>query len=211
MRREDQFIEEVLSRIPHGPRREQIETDLRSHIAERVEAGMSVEEAIRQFGDPEVLAESYLASIPLASAPFMTRVAAKLIDVPAICGAAVVTMYIAWSAIGPRGAPFFSQFGAAEKSPVFIGLCIAAGVLMFPGYFVASEYLTDTTFGKQLFGIRVVQESGARIGLGQALVRQIPLFGSFFLIDALFALFTKKKQRAFELISKTRVVQIEAA
>ena len=55
-------------------------------------------------------------------------------------------------------------------------------------------------------GLRTVRESGAKITIGQAVVRQIPLFFSFYLFDALFALFTKKKQRLFELISKTRVV-----
>ena len=55
-------------------------------------------------------------------------------------------------------------------------------------------------------GIHVVRESGARISLGQALLRQLPFFGQFFFIDALFALFTERRQRAFELLTKTRAV-----
>jgi uncharacterized RDD family membrane protein YckC len=35
----------------------------------------------------------------------------------------------------------------------------------------------------------------------------VPLFFSFYVLDAAFALFTTKKQRLFELISKTRVVK----
>ena len=62
------------------------------------------------------------------------------------------------------------------------------------------------TPGKYLCGLRVVRESGARIGLGQAIVRQLPMFLEIFLVDVLFALFTEKHQRAFELLSKTRVV-----
>jgi len=211
MRREDQFIDEVLARVPHGPRREQIETDLRSHIAERVDAGMSVEEAIRQFGDPEALAESYLSSIPLESASFMSRVGAKLVDFPAILGSGCLLMYLGWQMFGPEGTSFIPQLTAPEKSPVFLALCVGIAIIVGPGYFIFSEYLTDTTLGKRVAGIRVVRESGARIGLGQSFVRQIPLIGSFFLIDVLFALFTEKKQRAFELISKTRVVRIETA
>jgi hypothetical protein len=42
--------------------------------------------------------------------------------------------------------------------------------------------------------------------LGQALLRQLPFFMQFFFVDALFALFTKRHQRAFELITKTRAV-----
>jgi hypothetical protein len=34
----------------------------------------------------------------------------------------------------------------------------------------------------------------------------MPLFLQITLVDALFALFTKHRQRAFELVSKTRVV-----
>jgi len=42
--------------------------------------------------------------------------------------------------------------------------------------------------------------------LGQAIVRQLPLVLSIFWIDVLFVLFTARKQRAFELLSQTRVV-----
>jgi hypothetical protein len=37
-------------------------------------------------------------------------------------------------------------------------------------------------------------------------VRQLPMFLQMYWIDVLFALFTEKSQRAFELLSKTRVV-----
>ena len=63
------------------------------------------------------------------------------------------------------------------------------------------------TLGKCLMGIRAVRESGARISIGQSIVRQLPIFLEVFAIDALFALFTEKNQRAFELLSKTRVVR----
>ena len=54
--------------------------------------------------------------------------------------------------------------------------------------------------------LRVVRESGTRISLGQSIVRQLPMFLQIYMIDVLFALFTDRKQRAFELLSKTRVV-----
>ena len=204
----EEFISDVVSKIPHGPRREQIENDLSAHLAERLEHGHSVDEAIQQFGDPDILAESYLASIPLVSGSFMSRAAAKLIDVPAILLTTCVFLYMAWKLIGPPGEPFWPGITRREN-PLLFAICVGTLVVMFPGYFIAAEYLTDQTLGKHVLGLRVVRESGARISLGQAFVRQIPLVGSFPLIDALFALFTKKKQRAFELISKTRVVLIE--
>ena len=75
-------------------------------------------------------------------------------------------------------------------------------------YTVIAEYRTGRTLGKRLMGIQVVRESGTRISLGQSLLRQIPLFGQFFLIDALFALFTDRRQRAFELLTKTRAIAL---
>ena len=57
----------------------------------------------------------------------------------------------------------------------------------------------------------MVTEKGARIGIGQAIVRALPIFLQVFTIDALFALFTDRRQRAFELLSKTRVVDASEA
>ena len=37
-------------------------------------------------------------------------------------------------------------------------------------------------------------------------VRQLPMFLQVYMIDVMFALFTDTSQRAFELLSKTRVV-----
>ena len=64
-----------------------------------------------------------------------------------------------------------------------------------------------STIGKRLLGLCVVRESGARISLGQSFVRQLPLMLEVFWVDVLFALFTERHQRAFELLSKTRVVR----
>ena len=55
-------------------------------------------------------------------------------------------------------------------------------------------------------GLGVLRESGGRISFGQSIVRQLPAFFQVFWVDAMFALFTERHQRAFELLSKTRVV-----
>jgi uncharacterized RDD family membrane protein YckC len=207
---QEQFISAVLSNILPGPQRVQIEMDLRAHIIERVEHGQSVEEAIRQFGDPLELAESYLASVPLVSADFVERVVAKLVDLILAAGSSCLLLYLAWLALGPDGTPFLSGAATVWRSATFT-LCIIVVVFLWPAYFVLAEQYTGETLGKHLLGIRVVRESGARISLGQSLVRQIPLAASIIFVDALFALFTEKNQRAFELISKTRVVEAGSA
>jgi uncharacterized RDD family membrane protein YckC len=73
------------------------------------------------------------------------------------------------------------------------------------------EYTTGQTVGKRMFGLQVVTEKGSRIGIGQAIVRQLPVFFQIFTIDALFALFTDRRQRAFEMLTKTRVVDVSEA
>ena len=80
--------------------------------------------------------------------------------------------------------------------------------MLFLVYTVVAEWQWGQTVGKHLLGVRAVRESGARVSVGQAIVRHLPVFLQVFAIDALFALFTDKNQRAFELLSKTRVVLV---
>jgi uncharacterized RDD family membrane protein YckC len=189
----------VIDHVPSGlPLREQIAMELRGHIAERMAQGQPLDEILRQLGDPEKLAESYLAAIPLKSASIAARLGAKIIDVvlvaAIICIAFGVPILFTW----PNLPPTFRYF----VGPLALVVC-AFG---FAAYTVEQEYRRGATLGKRMMGVHVVRESGARISLGQALLRQLPFFMQFFFVDALFALFTKHHQRAFELITKTRAV-----
>ena len=196
----DDYVREVIDRVPYDPAlREQIAMEVRSHIAERMERGASEEEALAKLGDPVALAESYLAAIPLVSASFLSRLGAKLVDVVVMLAAMAPFGLLAWLA-----------FERQDPSFLPLLLLVVCFLLIVPGfclYTAIAEHGWSTTVGKSLFGLRVVRESGGRIGFGQALVRQLPVFLEVFLIDALFALFTDRSQRAFELVSKTRVVR----
>src|SRR4029453_13087847 len=78
----DGYVNDVLSRMPAGtPRREQIGTELRGHIAERLAQGRALDDILRDLGDPGALADSYLAEVPLMLPPHGRRILAKLIDV----------------------------------------------------------------------------------------------------------------------------------
>jgi uncharacterized RDD family membrane protein YckC len=77
-------------------------------------------------------------------------------------------------------------------------------------YTIAAESNTDRTLGTRVMHACVVREAGTRISTGQAIVRQLPWLFQIFWIDAFFALFTEHHQRAFELLSKTRVVRVHA-
>jgi uncharacterized RDD family membrane protein YckC len=194
----EQYVQAVLSHMPASmPRREQIGTELRSHIVERLEHGVPLDEVLRRLGDPAVLADSYLAEVPLALPPHGRRLLAKVID------ACVVLFGIALIAAATVG-------GAAliDESLIWLGIveAVILGGILGSMYTVMAEWRYGQTIGKYLCDLRVVRESGGRISFGQSVVRQLPLFLQVGWIDAMFLLFTDRRQRAFELLSKTRVV-----
>ncbi len=196
----DRYIQSVIDFVPPGlPLREQIAMDLRSHIAERLQEGRPLDEVLQQLGDPLTLAESYLAAVPLPAATVGRRFVAKMIDAILIFSPAAAIACAAFYLLPDPVNYFAPQF-------VFMG-----GFIAFAVYTVTAEYRSGRTLGKRLMGIRVVRESGARIALGQSFLRQLPFFGGFFFIDALFALFTERRQRAFELLTKSRAVSLIAA
>lgn len=193
----ESYVQSVIDFVASGlPLREQIAMDLRSHIAERLQEGRPLDEVLQQLGDPLTLAESYLAAVPLPAATVGRRLTAKVID-----GILVLGPIAAIAAAGFMLLPD----PAAYVAPIFAPM---GGLIAFSVYTVTTEYHSGRTLGKRMMGIRVVRESGARIGLGQSFLRQLPFFGGFFFIDALFALFTERRQRAFELLTKTRAVAL---
>lgn len=194
------YIDRVIAQLPlDRGLRTQVEMELRSHIAERVEHGQSVEEALRRLGDPVVLAESYLAAIPLVAGSFWARAAARIIDFCGVVSLAVPIVLVAIIALRRRDLDDFIV-------PVAFLVVILLLTFLAVIYPVFAEYRYGKTVGKHLMGLRVVRESGARISFGQSVVRQLPMLTQVWWIDMLFALFTDKHQRAFEILSKTRVV-----
>jgi uncharacterized RDD family membrane protein YckC len=191
----DLYVQSVIDHVPPAlPLRDQIAMELRSHIAERVLAGQPLDEVLRQLGDPLTLAESYLAAVPMQSAAIAARFVAKVIDVIVVVAVVVGITAGLWAVVPPEVAVFL---------PV---LCLLSAIFGLIGYTIVAEYRRGGTIGKRLMHVHVVRESGARISLGQALLRQLPFLGQFFFIDALFALFTDRRQRAFEMLTKTRAV-----
>jgi uncharacterized RDD family membrane protein YckC len=87
----------------------------------------------------------------------------------------------------------------------FLGLL----VLVAGCYFVIAESRWGRTVGKHLFHLVAVTDQGARVTVGQSIVRQLPTVLQVIYVDMLFALFTEKRQRAFEMLSRTRVVQLK--
>jgi uncharacterized RDD family membrane protein YckC len=191
----ESYVDAVIDHVPAGlAQRDQIAMELRSHIAERVAGGQDVDAVLGQLGDPRTLAESYLAAVPLRSAALLPRLGAKLIDIGLVAAFVAALVALAWLVL------------SADAAFLVSVACLIGGMFGFVGYTVVAEYREGRTLGKRIMGMVVVRESGTRIGLGQALVRQVPFFAQFYAIDVLFALFTDRRQRAFELLTKTRVV-----
>ncbi len=191
----DAYIASVLAALPpNGGLGDQIAGELRSTIAERLADGQTLDQALRQLGDPVKLAESYLAAVPQVPAPLFVRLLARLVDF------AVATVVIAPVAIGAW------YWGDVQYIPLWLFVYLIGTSTLIAVYPMVAEAKYSRTLGKHLFGLRVVRESGTRISTAQAVVRNLPIFLQFFWIDALFALFTERRQRAFELLAKTVVV-----
>ena len=208
----DRYIAAVLSRIPRGvAERARIASDVRTHILERVEAGQPLAEALEQMGAPEEVARAYLEEIGLPLARLSRRLGAFLIDL--LLGMLVVGPALAvW--FGVVLVPLWEM--EVESFPVWWmlpSLFIVTGVstlVLSVLYFPALEALYGQTLGKRLLGICVTTESREPIGWGADIVRRLPLFLEIFWIDAVFALFTRNRQRAFDLLAKTVVVECRA-
>jgi uncharacterized RDD family membrane protein YckC len=194
---ENDYINKVLHALPSAtPQRDQIALELRGHIAERLAHGHSLADVFAQLGDPAALARSYLTAEPLAAVSFGRRAAAKLVDIFTVLAVWIPVLWVA------------ATLGSGDLMPVFLMFGILVGsAFLFGLYTVVAEAAYGQTVGKRLLGLRVAGEDGSRISFGQAVVRQLPLFLQVYWIDVFFALFTTHNQRAFELLSKTRVVR----
>ncbi len=181
------------------PERDQIVADVRAHIEEEMQRGVALDAVLARFGDPADLAASYLSETPLISASFWRRAAAMAIDIAIPAAIAI---------------PLAAMSGPVSRDtmllvPIFLGLF--AVIVGFVVYIVVGESRFGQTLGKHWLNLLVVRESGARISVGQAIVRLLPCVLHVWWIDVFFALFTEKRQRAFEILSKTRVVTIDPA
>jgi uncharacterized RDD family membrane protein YckC len=193
----DAYIARVMDAVPPPLRmRMPIADDLRAHVAERIAHGATEDEAVSAFGDPSVLATSYLQAEPMHAAGHAPRVLAKLIDVGVIV---LVTALVALLAT------LITQHRHVDV--IMIAASLVAS-MAYPLYTLLAELRDAQTLGKRWTKLAVVHENGTRISAWQSCVRQLPFFAQLVFIDAAFALFTGNRQRAVELLSHTRVIAL---
>lgn len=195
----DRYVSEVTSHLPPAvAERDRVGADLRAHLVEASAASGSAERAVEEMGDARETAAGYAKEIDLQPASLADRAGAFLLDV----GLAVppsATLFIVQTRLEPG-----SSWLQVHAWPM-IALALVGGLLAL-FYFPVLEHLWGQTVGKRFFGLTVAREDGLRVGWWAAVIRRLPLFFEVFWLDALFAPFTEKRQRAFDIVAGTVVV-----
>lgn len=191
------YLREVMEHLPPClPMEGRIRRDLRAHLEDTLASGKEPGEAIRQMGPPEEVAANFAREADLDLATLRDRMGAFLFDLGLGMDLLLVAFATLWGF-----EPLDRALGVAFVS--------ATGLLALL-YFPILEEHWGQTLGKRLFGLCVTRTGGLRVGLGRALVRRLPLLLEFFWLDAAFAPFTEKRQRAFDLVADSVVVTTRA-
>lgn len=206
--KEDAYIEEVLRNI-HLPadKKQRIEADLRAHFAEAEAAGKGPEDVIGRLGAPVEMAAELMSAVDLNLAGYWRRGAAFLLDM--IILAAVWGLYFV--IVVALGADDVFCSAEAHFPNTLSAVVTILGGIAFGGvfllYFPIAEARFGRTPGKAAFGLRTVKENGLPVGYKEAFLRRLTLYFNIIWLDALFAFFTAKRQRAFDIIAKTIVIR----
>lgn len=217
-----EYVSAVEARLPRWlGGRAQMVTDLRNHLQERVLGGEPEPEVVRGMEAPEDYAAALVGDVTLEVAPVSRRLAAYVLDVllwlPLVALSMALFFWVAGMVIPNwpegMGALWLDSMRELIALSPWVILAIVAGVLALAApvlgvfYFPVAEAVWGTTVGKHLLGLCVVAENGTRVTWGKAIIRRIPFYFEFFWLDALFALFTKRRQRAFDHVAGTLVVR----
>jgi len=202
----ERYLHEVLRHVPAAfpERRARIAADLRSHLAESVAAGESEAGAVRRMGPAEEAARTFLHDAPLPLAPLADRLGAYVLD-NALLAAPVLAAFALGGMRDPAWLASLDDPGTPGATIVVVAV-VAATLAVPLLYFPLLEARSGQTPGKRLFGIAVVRASGTAVRFGAALLRRLPSLFNFALLDALFAPFTARRQRAFDIVAGTLVV-----
>ena len=203
MKPEDRYIDDVLRHVFATPEdRERLEADLRSHFVEGEAAGRAPRDIITGLGTPLEVATAFNAEREFHFASFWERLFAFFGDLGIlVCLSLPVVILLFLSGLLTEG---------GEPSIIWLfmaGLVMLALAGIYIFYFPLLESHYGKTLGKHVMKIRVLRDSGAPIGLGQAFVRRLSMYFDMLWIDALFIPFTDKRQRALDIVAKTVVAR----
>lgn len=163
--------------------------ELRSHLMAALQAGR-VDEVMAGFGTPRDAARAFAHAPPAAS--LVRRVLAITLDYSIFAAALLL--------IAP--AP------DSEPTPQLI-VSVIGTILGWFFLWLLMEWRTGRTPGKTAFGLRAVSEDGTALSFSQAVLRRLPLVfsGPLQVIDWAFVFFNPQRQRAFDKVAGTMVME----
>ena len=202
------YIQKVLRHIPvSGKDRQRLEDDLGAHLREALKQD-DLPTVLARMGKPQEVAEEFMRGVKLRYAGFWKRLFAFIIDM-AFCVLVFLLSFVIGlvlnNAVPQHPEGLDDVIGAIL---IFLVLALALTVVgTFLLYFPMLEGRYGRTLGKRLLGLRVIRENGTSIGFKEAFLRRLPFYFDFIVIDVLFIPFTAKKQRGFDLIAQTLVIE----
>lgn len=205
----EKYINSVLRNIQASTAEKlRIEADLRAHLEEALANSEQVETVLARMGDPTELAVEFMSQVTLCYAGFWRRLFAFVIDllilIPTVGILGIPIMLL--SNLVPQHPADFEYILGAVILFLITGLALGIIGLMLL-YFPLLEGRFGQTVGKRLLGLRVLKENGLPIGYKEAFLRRLSYYFEFLAFDALFIPFTAKRQRAFDIVAQTIVVQ----
>jgi uncharacterized RDD family membrane protein YckC len=209
------YLENVEKRMPLPlPQRTQYVAELRAHMRDRLDGGATPDEAIAAMGPEEEVARDFLRQVELRPASLAERTGAFALDILIGMLALTPLWVLLWVVLVRRIVSGVEVSSAIPVPPVIffamaalLSMIAATVAILSVSYFPVFEALHGQTPGKRRLGIYVVREDGQAAGWGPAILRRLPFLLEIFWIDAAFALFTRRRQRAFDLVARTLVVR----
>ena len=206
----DQYVQKVMNLI-HAPAadRTRIEADLKAHLQEGMAEGEDVLTLLERMGDPREVAADFMTQIPLTYAGFWRRTAAFFIDMLLIflvAGLSAVFFIFLSNAVPPHPDTAWENIIGGILI-LLVVISANACIAMILAYFPLLEARFGQTLGKRLLHLRVCSEDGLTIGWKQAILRRLSFYFEIFPIDALFIPFTPKRQRGFDILARTIVIE----
>jgi uncharacterized RDD family membrane protein YckC len=150
-----------------------------------------------------------MSQVRLEYAGFWIRLLAFAVDLALlILSAGILAVVAVWASNrvppSPQGLDYVT--GALWIALAVSCALSTVGIILL--YFPILEGRFGWTPGKRLFGLHVLKENGLPIGYKEAFLRRISFYFEVLPVDALFILFTARRQRAFDIVARTVVVSI---
>jgi uncharacterized RDD family membrane protein YckC len=196
-----------------GPaeRRAALRAELEEHLRGADAAG-ELGPAMGRLGTPREAARAFAAGHQLRPAPLPRRITAAVIDL-SLTAALFLTGLLVFSQVGTGESTveIFSYKTRADVSAAGFFLGLSAFAWWIVGLTLC-EWRYQRTPGKAVMGLRVMSDDGIAPSFWQVVVRRLTLVfsGPLQIIDWVFALFDKRRQRAIEKLARTIVVHDEA-